>query len=168
MTFAQGPSILMPATALAEVRGKRRRLDEAQERALGIGVREHERSVDLGAVLEGHSANAPASARECAPRERSVRISTPRFRQADGHGLRDRPHPAHHVAVESLDLVLAAGEQVEEQPERGSRVVRSAVLPVDVVGEEQGLDLLRLVVPVEELAEAAGQERHHVGNLVGR
>ena len=46
--------------------------------------------------------------------------------------------------------------------------VRAAVLAVDVVGEKERLDLLGLVVAVEEVAEAAGQERNHPADLGGR
>ena len=69
------------------------------------------------------------------------------------------------MAHEPLHLVLAPGEQVEEQAEGRASVVGAAVFAIDVVGQDQRLDLLRLVVPVEELAEAAGQERHHLGDL---
>ena len=75
------------------------------------------------------------------------------------HGLGDRAHAADHVPVEALLLVLAPREQVEQQAQRRARLVGPAVLAVDVVGQEQRLDLVRLVVAVEELAEAAGQER---------
>ena len=46
--------------------------------------------------------------------------------------------------------------------------VGTAVLAVHVVGEEERLDLLGLVVAVEEVAEAAGQERDHAPDLGGR
>ena len=39
-----------------------------------------------------------------------------------GHRLGDRAHPSHHVAVEALDPVVAAGEQVEQQAEGGARL----------------------------------------------
>ena len=159
-----GPGHLDRGHGLAEVRGKLGRLDEAEKRAFGIGVREHERSVDLGAVLEGHAVNGPTSRANARDRGLGANLDAPPP-AGRGHGLRDRPHPAHHVPHESLYLVLAPGEQVEEQPEGGARVVRPAVLAVDVVGKDQGLDLLRFVVAVEEVTEAAGQERDHLGNL---
>ena len=148
----------------AEVRGQVGRLDEAEERALGVGVREHERRIDLGAVLEGDAPDAPTAGANASHRRAGADLHAA-LAAGRGHGLGDRPHPAHHVAHEPLHLVLAAGEEMEEQAEGGARVVGSAVLAVDVVGEDQRLDLLRLVVPVEELAEAAGQERHHLRDL---
>jgi hypothetical protein len=69
------------------------------------------------------------------------------------------------VAVEALEPVLASREEVEEQPERGARRVRAAVLAVDVVGENQRLHLPGLVVAVEEVAETAGQEGDHAADL---
>jgi hypothetical protein len=70
------------------------------------------------------------------------------------------------VAVEALLLVLAAGEQVEEQAERRPRLPGTAVLAVDAVGEHERLHLLGFVVAVEEVAKAARQERGHLGDLI--
>ena len=91
-----------------------------------------------------------------------LRSESPRRRR---HRLRDGAHAAEDVAVEALDLVLAAGQQMEEQAQGGSGRIGSAVLAVDVVREEERLDLLGLVVAVEEIAEAAGQERDHAPGL---
>ena len=57
---------------------------------------------------------------------------------------------------------------MEQQAQGRARLVGTAVLPVDVVGEHQRLHLLRLVVPIEEVAQAAGQEGDHLRDLVAR
>ena len=95
----------------------------------------------------------------------SVTISAPKPRAAARHRLGDRAHASEDVSVEALQLVLAAREQVEEEPERRPRRVRPAVLSVDVVREEERLDLLALVVAVQEVAEASRQERDHPRDL---
>ena len=151
-TLAQGPSILIAAHRLAELGRQVRRLDEAEERALRVGVRQHEAGRDLACRPRGRRRGRGHRARRCARPRAEVRISTPKPRAARRHGLGDRAHAADHVAVEALLVVVAAGEQVEQEAERGARLVGPAVLAVDVVREEQRLDLLGLVVAVEEVA----------------
>ena len=71
----------------------------------------------------------------------------------------DRAHAAHHVAVKSLLFVFASAEQVKQQAEGGSGLVRSTVLAVHVVREEERLDFLRFVVAIEEVPQAPGEKR---------
>src|SRR5256885_1179181 len=58
-----------------------------------------------------------------------------------GHRAGDRAHSADHVPVEALDVVVAARQKVEQQSDRGPRLVRPAVLAVHVVRQVQRLDL---------------------------
>ena len=97
-----------------------------------------------------------------------MRISTPNFRPAAAIALRDRTHPAHNVTVESLQFVLSATEQMKEKSDRRARLIRPAMLTVDVVGEEHGLDLLGLVISIEKLAEAARQKRNKLRDFLAR
>ena len=168
LTLAQGPSILMPAMARAEL-VRQLPLPRRGRGTCASGRRSRRRP--------GAAISAPSS--RSTPRARPSRTSM-RATGADvadlgaelaggrGHGLRDRAHAADHVAVEALELVLAARQEVEEQAERRAGRVGSAVLAVDVVGEEERLDLLGLVVAVEEVSEAAGQERDHAADLAAR
>jgi hypothetical protein len=48
---------------------------------------------------------------------------------------------------------------MEEQAEGGAGLVRAAVFAVDIVGEKQRFYFFGFVIPVEEVAEAAGKER---------
>ncbi len=162
-----GPVHLDARDRAAEVLGQLPLFDEAEERALRVGVRDDDLCEDLGSVLERDAGRAAVAHQDPADGGAGADVGAelPRGR---GHGLRDRAHAAHDVAVEALQVVLAPREEMEEQAERGPRRVRAAVLAVDVVGEEERLDLLGLVVAVEEVAEAPGQERHHARDLVSR
>ena len=153
--WRRGPSILIARDRGAElVAAARPRSTRPRKVRFGSAFESTTRASELVAVLERDAAGAPSShddarrpARRCGSRPRAARAGR-------RHRLRDRAHAADHVAHEALELVLAAGEQVEEQAERRARLVRAAVLAVDVVGEHERLDLLGLVVAVEEVAEA--------------
>src|SRR5437899_5089976 len=56
---------------------------------------------------------------------------------------------------------------MEEQPESGAGLVRASVFAIDVVGEKQRFYFFGFVVTVEEVAEAAGQERAQLRDFGG-
>ena len=157
----------MPATFAAKVLGQLGGLDEGEERALRVGVGEDRRRGDLRPVFEDHAAHPAAAGVDA--RHRSARADfDAEGARGGGHRLRDGAHAPDHVAVEALDLVLAAGEQVEQKAERGAGLVGAAVLSVEAVGQHERLDLLGLVVAVEEVPEASRQEGDHPGDLGAR
>ena len=85
-----------------------------------------------------------------------------------GDRVADGAHAAHHMAEEALHRILAAGQQVEGEPEQRARLVRAAVLAVQVVGQQQRLGLPGLEPRVDELAEAAGQQPGEPVELASR
>ena len=140
-----------PADRLEEIGRHGVALDEAQERALGIGVREDRPRADLRAVLEHDAARAAVPHHDPRDGRRG-----PDLRPEPAGG---GPHPADDVAVEALRAVLASGEEVEQEPDGRTRQIGPAVLAVDIVRQDQRLDRLRFVVAIEEIAEAPGQKR---------
>src|SRR5271169_3231312 len=64
--------------------------------------------------------------------------------------------------------MLTAAQQMKEQADCRPRLVRAAMLAIDVVGEKHGLHLFRFVMVVEKLAQAAGEERDQLRNFVAR
>ena len=76
--------------------------------------------------------------------------------------LRDRAHAAHHVAIEALQFMLTAAQQMKQQPDRSARLIRPAMLAINVVGQKHGLHLLGFVIVVEKLAQAAGEKRNQL------
>ncbi len=150
-----------------ELLGQRGGVDQREERPLRIGVGQHDARLEARAVLQLDAARAPVA--HVDPGDRSggpdLRAELP---GRGRHRLRDRPHPAQDVAVEALELVLASREEVKEKPERRAGRIGPAVLAVDVVGQEERLDLLGLVVAVQKIAQASGQKRDHPADLVAR
>ena len=61
--------------------------------------------------------------------------------------------------------MFSAAEQMKQQSQRASRLVRATVLAVHVVGQEQCLDRVRLVVAFQKFTQAAGEERNQLGDL---
>ncbi len=167
LTLAQGPSILMPAIArrnsspraCASTRDRNVRFGSALETTTPARISR--------AVLEQDAAG-PSLADVDAGDGRAGADLGSELAGRRGHRLRDGAHAADHVAVEALELVLAAREEMEQEADRRARRVRAAVLAVDVVREKERLDLLALVVAVEEVAEAPRQERDHAADLVPR
>ena len=53
-----------------------------------------------------------------------------------GQGLRDCAHSAHNVAVEALHFVVAPAQQMKEQTECRTRLIRASVFAINIVGEE--------------------------------
>jgi hypothetical protein len=70
------------------------------------------------------------------------------------------------VTVVTLHLLLAAGQEVEQEAQGGSRTGRCAVGPVDVVGQQEGVDLIGLEVAAGERGQAPGEEPDQRGELV--
>ena len=64
------------------------------------------------------------------------------------------------MSVKSLQLMFSAAQQVEEQSKGAAGLVRSAVFAIHVIREEQRFYCFRLIVAIEELAEAAGKKRN--------
>src|ERR1700755_1855284 len=57
---------------------------------------------------------------------------------------------------------------MKQQTERRSGVVRAAVLAVDIIREEHRLDFLGFIVPVEKIAQAAGEKRNKLPDILRR
>jgi len=70
------------------------------------------------------------------------------------------------VAVEALEVTLAATEQVKEKADCGSLLIRPAMLAVDVVCEEERLGLIAFEIAVEELSEASREKRNQLVDFV--
>ncbi len=51
---------------------------------------------------------------------------------------------------------------MEQQAQRGSRLIRSAMFAVDVVRQKKCLYLLRFVIAIEEISQAARQKRNEL------
>ena len=83
-----------------------------------------------------------------------------------GNAPGDRAHAADDVSLPGLLVGVAAGQQVKQQAHRGARLVRPAVLAIQAVGQDQPFQLVRLEVPVEEIAERAGEEARERRHLV--
>src|SRR5208337_1307854 len=132
--------------------------DQAEEGAFGISVREHDAGPDFRAVFKHYASHSSIARIDllnwCTGADFGAEGSG-RF----GHGTGDGAHAAHHVAVEALLLVLAAAEQVEKQAECGAGLVGASVFAVDIVSEKQRFYFFGFVVAVEEVTEAASQER---------
>ena len=45
------------------------------------------------------------------------------------------------MSIETLEFVFAAAEQVKQQANRGSRLIRPAMFPIYIVGEKHGFHL---------------------------
>src|SRR5262249_57724970 len=121
------------------LRGELRRADGAENGVVRMGAGACAPGGVLLAAPETDGAHAPAVRGDPRGRGRGPdRGAEPAGRR--GHRLGDRAHAAEDVAVEALEVVVAAGEQVEEQTERRPRRIRSAVFAVDVVGEKERLD----------------------------
>ncbi len=69
------------------------------------------------------------------------------------------------MADEALLRLLAAAQEMEHEAKEGARIVRSAVLAIEAVGENQRLQMRGFERAVEKLAQAAGGERDHIGDL---
>ena len=69
------------------------------------------------------------------------------------------------MSIETLKFVLAAAEQMKEQSDRCTRLVRPAMFPINIVGQKHGLHLLGFVILIEKFAQAAGQKRNQLRNL---
>jgi hypothetical protein len=90
-----------------------------------------------------------------------------------GHSLGYSSHSAHNVTVKSLLLVFASAEQMKQQSNCRSLLVRPAVFPIYVVGEKKCLDLFGLVIAVQKFAQTSGQKRNQfryfaAGKLCGK
>ncbi len=98
------------------------------------------------------------------PKSESPLPVFPRRRQR----LRDRSHAAHHVPIEALQLVFAAAQQMKQQSNRCSRLIRPAMLAVDIVGQKHRLHFLRFVIVIEKFSQASGKKRNQLRNLSTR
>ena len=138
-----------------------------QECAFGVGVREHDAGANLGAIFQHHAAR-PAVAdidvrHRCGGPDFDSELSSRRCQR-----LGDRAHAAHHVSIEALQFVLAAAQQMEEQADGRARLIRSAMLAINVVGKEHGLHFFGLVIVIEKFAQASGQEGNQLRDFVTR
>ena len=61
--------------------------------------------------------------------------------------------------------MLAAAEQVEQQTNSSSRLIRTAMFAVHVIRQEHGLDLFGFIIVIKKLAQASGQETDQFGDL---
>src|SRR5262249_37657670 len=107
------------------------RADHFQKRALGIGVREHHSAAKFGSILE-LAALPRAWAGVDLRAGRRGPISSAELGCPPSDCLRDRAHPSHDVAVEPLDLICTAAQKMKKQSDRGSRLIGSAVLAIEV------------------------------------
>jgi len=55
---------------------------------------------------------------------------------------------------------------MEQQTHGGTRTVRPAVLAIEVVCQDQGLDLFTIKITINQVGETSGQEHQHLGNFV--
>src|SRR5271155_791329 len=64
--------------------------------------------------------------------------------------------------------MLSTAQQMEQQADGSARLVGTAVLAVNIVGQEQSLDFVGLVVPIEKFSQAASEKRNESRNFSGR
>src|SRR5262249_55539174 len=69
------------------------------------------------------------------------------------------------MAIEALQFVFSAAEQMEKQPDCRARLVRPSMFAVHVVGKKHRLDGFRFVVVIEKLTQTSGQKRNQLGNF---
>ena len=136
-----------------------------KESPFGIGVGEHDASPDLGAIFQHHTARPAGADVNVRNRCRGPDLDS-HFSSRRRQGLSDCAHAAHDVSVEPLQLVFAAAQQMEEQADGSARLIRSAMLAVYVVGKEHGLYFFRLVIVIEEFAQASSQEGNQLGYFI--
>src|SRR5262249_44854099 len=132
--------------------------EHAEEGALGIGAGEDDAGTKLGPIFEDHTSGAAVARVDACDRGGRANFNA-EFLSGGSERLRYRAHSAHDVSVETLQRVIATAEQVKEKTDGGAWLVWAAVLAVHVVGQDHRLDGVGLVVAIEELTEAAGEER---------
>src|SRR4051812_39715242 len=137
--------------------GKVSLIKQAEESSLWVRVREHDAGVKFGSIFQHYAACTTIAYVNVSHRRAGANLDSQLF-AGRGHCLRNRSHPSHHVSIETLKFVLASAEQVEEKADRGAWLVRSAMFPVDVVGQKHGLHFLGFIVLIEKLAETASQK----------
>ena len=164
-TFAHGPSILIASTDCRNASGRSPGSTSPRNVRFGIRVRNHDGRPELGAIFQRHAPGAAVLDEDARDRRLGSDLGAG-LASRGRHRLRDRPHAADHVPVPALHVVVAAREEVEQQADRRARPVRRGVHPVHVVRQVHPFDRLGLEVPVEEVAERAGQELGEVRDLV--
>ena len=155
----------MPSMAWRKSSGSSRLSTMPRNVRLGSAFDRISGARDLGAVLQRDAGRAAGARVDARDGRVGADLRAEPLRGL-GHRAGDRAHAADHVPVEPLDVVVAAGQQVEQQPDRRPRLVRPAVLAVHVVRQVQRLHLVRLEVAVQVVAQAPGQERDHLPDLV--
>ena len=50
--------------------------------------------------------------------------------------VRDDAHSAHNVSIKTLHFVIAPAQQMKEQTECRTRLIRASVFAINIVGEE--------------------------------
>ena len=161
-----GPVHFDAADGLDEIRGEIVFRDHAEEGAFGIGIGEHDAGADLSAVFEDDAAHSSAARIDLLDRAAGADFRSEASGRR-GHSVGDGAHATHDVSVEALLFALTAAEEVEQQPESAAGLVRAAVFAIDIVGKKQCFYLFGFVVTVEEVTEAAGQERDQLRDLSG-
>ena len=137
---------------------------QRKKRALGIGVREDHAPPHLPTIQQCHARGAAIvdvdAADGCACLDHCAE-----FARCGGNCAGNRAHAPHHMAVETLHRMVAAREQVEQQPDCRSGLVWPAMLAIDIVRQDHALGGVGLEVTIEEFAEAAGEKLHHLADL---
>ena len=55
---------------------------------------------------------------------------------------------------------------MKQQADGRARLIRSAMLAIDVVGKKHGLDLFGLVIVIEKFAQASGEKGNQLRNFI--
>ncbi len=158
---------MIPRTANRKSSGNSRRHNHLQERPLRIGVRQNHPPANLAPVLQYNAAGSPVANLNPLYRGRSPNLHA-QFLPRRSQRLSNRSHPAHNVPIKPLQLVLPAAQQMKQQSDRRSRLVRPAMLAVNVVRQEHRFHLFGFVIVIEKLSQTPGKKRNQLRNLRAR
>src|SRR5690606_21551414 len=119
-------------------------------------------------VLEHHGTSAAGVLLDARNRRVGENLDA-RVAAGGRHRRGDRTHAADDVAGVTLPrFLVAAAQQVKQEPHGGAGLVRTPVLAVQAVRKHQALDRIGPELAVEEIPERAGEKTQQRPDLVAR
>ena len=145
----------MPSTAWTKSSGSSLAGISFKNRAFGIGIGEHEPGTKFRPIFKNHTASPAVAHINLRHWGRRANLN-PEFLSCSRKRLSDSAHSAHYMSEESLKFVVTATQQMKQQADRGTGLIRSPVLAIDVVGQKQCLNFVGFIVAIEKFAQTAG------------